>query len=194
MSSAVRIIGLGGTNGSGKDTVGHILAEQYGWLFVSVSDLLRDECRARGLEVKRENLRTISAEWRRGHGLDVLVDKALEYYRAQKSSYHGLAIASIRNPGEVTRIHDLGGMMVWVDADPKIRYERTQSGNRDRAGEDNKTYEEFLAEEAAEMQSSGNDSAALDGSAVKAQADVTIINEFDNLDALAQAIVQQLQP
>ena len=60
-----KIIGLSGTNGSGKDTVGEMLAAQHGYLFVSVSDLLREEARRRNLPVTREVLRTISAEWRR---------------------------------------------------------------------------------------------------------------------------------
>ena len=70
------IIGLGGTNGSGKDTVGHMLAERHGYLFVSVTDILRAEAEKRGLSPEGENLRTKRAEWRRDGGLAVLVDKA----------------------------------------------------------------------------------------------------------------------
>lgn len=174
----MKIIGVAGTNGSGKDTVGHILAQKYGWLFVSVSDLLRDECRKRGLAVERENLRNISAEWRREGGLGVLVDKAVEVFESGNGQYDGLAIASLRNPGECERITELGGVNVWVDADPRVRYERIQTAERGRGGEDEKTYEQFLAEQEAEMQPSG-DEATLNMAGVKALADITIINESD---------------
>lgn len=174
----MKIIGVAGTNGSGKDTVGHILAQKYDWLFVSVSDLLRDECRKRGLAVERENLRNISAEWRREGGLGVLVDKAVEVFESGNGQYDGLAIASLRNPGECERITELGGVNVWVDADPRVRYERIQTAERGRGGEDEKTYEQFLAEQEAEMQPSG-DEATLNMAGVKALADITIINESD---------------
>lgn len=184
--NAVKLIGVAGTNGSGKDTVGHILAEKYGWLFVSVSDLLRDECRRRGLVVSRENLRTISAEWRREGGLGVLIDKAVEAYRPVESQYHGLVVSSLRNPGECERVTELGGVTVWVDADPRVRYERIQTAERGRGAEDRKTYEQFLVEQEAEMKPSG-DEATLNMAGVKALADVEIINDSD-LAALEQAV------
>jgi dephospho-CoA kinase len=188
----MKLVGVAGTNGSGKDTVGHILAEKHGWLFVSVTDMLRDECRARGLEVARENLRMISAEWRREGGLGVLIDKAIAVYdgRRGENAYKGLVVASLRNPGEADRIHELGGTVVWVDADPRLRYERIQSSNRGRGSEDSKTFEEFLAEQEAEMHSSG-DEATLNLAGVKALADTEIFNESD-LTTLESAVADLL--
>lgn len=174
----MKIIGIAGTNGSGKDTIGQILAAKHGWLFVSVTDMLRDECRKRDLPVERENLRNISAEWRREGGLGVLIDKAVEVYESAGAPYEGLAIASLRNPGECERVTELGGVNVWVDADPKIRYERIQMAERGRGEEDKKTYEQFLAEQEAEMKPSG-DAATLNMAGVKALADITILNESD---------------
>ncbi len=45
----MKIIGVSGTNGSGKDTIGHLLAERHNWLFISMTDMLRDELEKRGL-------------------------------------------------------------------------------------------------------------------------------------------------
>lgn len=180
----MKLIGIAGTNGAGKDTVGALLSSPYNFLFVSVSDLLREECRTRGLEVNRENLRMVSAEWRREGGLGVLVDKAIAHYEKQ-SGYDGLAIASLRNPGEADRVHELGGQVFWVDADSRMRYERIQSAQRGRGAEDDKTYEQFLAEEQAEMQPSG-DAATLNMSAVKEKADTTILNEGSEVELQAQ--------
>ena len=183
--SDIKIIGISGSNGSGKDTVGHILANQFGYLFISVTELLRAEARKRGLPVEREALRTISAEWRREQGLGVLIDKAVEHFKAQDGDYKGLAIASLRNPGEADRVHELGGTVLWLDADPRVRYDRIQANasTRDRAEEDNKSFEQFLAEELVEMHASG-DVATLDMSAVKERADVMITNEFESPEAL----------
>lgn len=177
----MKIIGIAGTNGSGKDTIGNILAAQYGFLFISVTDLLREECRVRGLPVERENLRSISAEWRREGGLGVLVDKAVATYEASGTEYKGLAIASLRNPGEAVRVHELAGTVVWVDADARVRYDRIQAANRGRGAEDTKTFEQFIAEEEAEMHSSG-DAATLDMAGVKDLSDMTLRNEGSQAD------------
>lgn len=189
----MNILGISGSNGSGKDTVGHILAEQFGFYFISVTDLLRAEARGRGMPVDRESLRTISAEWRRQQGLGVLVDKAVERYNELPGDYAGLAVASLRNPGEADRVHELNGTVLWLDADPKVRYERIQANAtaRNRAEEDNKTFEQFLADEAAEMHASG-DQATLDMSAVKTKADVELINEFAYPAGLAEALSRAL--
>jgi dephospho-CoA kinase len=181
----VKLLGLSGTNGSGKDTVGYLLAEKHNYLFISVSDLLRVECRHRGISVSRENLRMVSAEWRREFGLGVLVDKAIELAQSSAKAYDGVVACPMRNSGEAQHLKDLGGTLIWVDADPRIRYERIQSANRGRHEEDNKTYQEFLLEEEAEMHPSG-DAATLDMAAVRELADVTILNESD-LTALQAA-------
>lgn len=191
--SKLEIIGLSGTNGSGKDTVGRILAIEHGFLFVSVTDLLRKEAKVRKLPPNREALRTISAEWRRESGLGVLVDKSIANYDAVRDKYAGIVMASIRNPGEAGRIHELGGKLVWIDADSKVRYRRIRDNavSRNRAEEDNKTFQEFLEEERAEMHTVG-DSATLDMATVKAKADIFIDNGEQTLDQLNEQIVKKL--
>lgn len=191
----LQIIGLAGTNGSGKDAAGELLAEKHGYLFVSVTDLLRNEARRRQQPVDREVLRTISAEWRRELGLGVLVDKAVAEYEKDADKYTGVVIASLRNPGEADRIHEFGGTMLWVDADPHVRYDRIQANaaSRDRAEEDNKTFEQFQIEEEVEMHvPAGGDTAMLDGAAVKDRCDVFVINDSDKLATLQAALEQSL--
>jgi len=186
----MKIIGLAGTNGSGKDTVGHILAESYGYLFISVTDVLREEALKRAIEPSRENLRMISAEWRRETGqLGVLVDKAVDKFEREQGDYTGLVMASLRNPGEADRVHELGGKVIWIDADPRVRYDRIQANaaTRGRAAEDAMPFEQFIADETTEMSQSG-DAATLDMSAVKARSDTSITNNQDDLQNLKTRI------
>lgn len=189
----MKIIGIGGTNGSGKDTLGEILAEKHGYKFISLTDMLRAECRERGLPVERENLRMISAEWREKGGLGAPIDKVVAAYEALSEAYAGLVTASLRNPGEADRVHELGGTVVWVDADPKVRYERVIGSNRGRDGEDNKTYEQFLQEEHDEMYPKpGASATSLATIEVKNRADMTILNESTR-EAFEAKVAELLQ-
>lgn len=183
----MKIYGIAGTNGSGKDTVGEMLAERHGFLFVSVSDLLRDEARKNGLPIEREVLRQISAQWRREHGLGVLVDRAVE--KAQSGNYSGVAAVPMRNPGEARRIHELGGTLVWVDADPAVRYQRIYA--RGRSTEDNKTFDQFIAEEHEEMSYSG-DEATLSMSGVKQICDIFLDNNGNDIEAFKDVVEKEL--
>ena len=187
-----QIIGIGGTNGSGKDTVGQLLAEEFGFLFISVTDILRAECRDRGLPVVRENLREISAEWRRELGMGAPIDRGIAVYDKSGKNYKGVVLASLRHPGESDRVHELGGTVWWIDADPQVRYERVRAGNRGRSEEDEKTFEEFMADEAAEMTPPPDGGpTALNAAAVRDGADVMITNGGD-LDALREQILRSL--
>jgi cytidylate kinase len=192
-----KIIGISGTNGSGKDTLGHILGTQHGFLFISVTDVLREELRKRGAPVDREHLRALSAEWRHEYGLGVLVDRAVDLFHKSNTapqSYEGVAIASLRNPYEVDRVHELGGVVWWLDADPHLRYERIQraAAERGRAGEDQKSFEEFLAEEEAEMHGTA-DAASLDMSAVRDKSDLSLQNAGSDMAAFAAEVAEVLR-
>jgi dephospho-CoA kinase len=174
------LIGIGGTDGAGKDSLGQIL-EEHNWLFISVTDILRAEAKRRNLPLTRQNLRQISSEWRQQFGLGVLINKAMDVYNQQLQASRGLVIASLRNPGEADRIHELGGQVVWIDAEPKLRYERIM--NRRRGTEDEVTFKAFQAEEKAQMEHSG-DETTLSLSGVKERADIFIENSSSKIENL----------
>lgn len=189
----MKIIGVGGTNGSGKDTVGHMLAERHGWLFVNVSlDLFTPELNRRGLPVDRKHMSDLTTQWRRDDGMGAVVDKSLKFLKEQSQTkeYRGVVIGSLRHPGEADRIHELGGKVVWTDADPKVRYKRIFG--RGQGEKDQKSYEEFLAEQEREMRHSG-DEATLSIADVKAKADIFIENNENNIGAFkdqAEAVLK----
>lgn len=197
MNDKLKILGLAGTNGAGKDSVGELLADRYGYYFFSFTELFRIECRHRGIEPVRENLRMISAEWRRESGLATLVDRSMEVFAQAGglAKYKGFVMSSLRNPAEPDRIHELGGSVLWIDADPRLRYDRIQknAATRGRAAEDNKTFEQFLQEEQDEMHPpAGADAAALNTAAVKDRADIFLTNNGNTLDELEAVIAQEL--
>lgn len=180
------IFGLGGTNGSGKDTVAKML-EEYGLLNVSATDLLVAELNQRGLPIDRKHKSALSAEWRRESGMGVIVDKAYEFYKSREGDYKGFVVGSLRHPGEPDKIHELGGKQIWVDADPKIRYDRIQTNLHERTGThaSEGTFEQFLAEEEREMHPEG-DAATLNMAGVKERADIFLENNGNNLEAFKE--------
>jgi dephospho-CoA kinase len=182
------IIGIAGTNGSGKDTIAHLLVEKYGFVWADVSTVVGAELDKRGLSHERLNKAMVMAEWRRQYGMAVIVEKGLEMFKA--GSYQGLVVGSLRHPGEADRVHELGGTVIWVDADPKIRYQRITSNDRGRV-EDRKTFAEFMAEEEREMYPVG-DAATLHGAAVKERADIFLENNGNDIEAFTSEVEKQL--
>lgn len=184
----MNIIGIAGTNGSGKDSLGEILAKYHGYKFISVSeDLLIPELEKDGKPITRVTMSELSAEWRRQFGMGATVDKILEKFG--KGSDQKLVIASLRHPGEAERIHELNGRIVWLDADAKVRYERIYK--RGQGEKDQKTYEQFLAEEQAEMSRAG-DEATLSVAEVKKKADVVIMNDQNDMEIFRQKVEKAL--
>lgn len=184
----MKLIGIGGTNGSGKDTLGEILQDKYGWKFISLTDVLRDIARQRGLSVGRENLRQISAELRKEHNTGVMIDLVVDAYKKLDQNYEGLVTASLRNVGESDRIHELGGKVIWIDADPKLRYQRIASRSR---SDDTVSFEEFMSQEQIEMHGAKN-KFELRSADVKEKSDISIENNLgyqelvDKVNALAK--------
>lgn len=181
----MKIIGVSGTNGSGKDTVSKMLAEQHGFLFVDASTMFVEELKKRGWPIDREHKSRLSAEWRREFGMGAFVDKAVDLFNQDSTKYKGLVVGSLRHPGEADSVHNLDGVVVWVDADPRVRYDRIQSNLSERKGihaEEGKSYEDFLAEQKREMTPVG-DSATLDMSGVHKKADIFLENNDNDIEA-----------
>ena len=191
MSEKFKIIGLSGTNGAGKDSVGALLATHFNYYFFSLTELFRAECRKRGIPITRENTRMVSEEWRREFGPAVVIERSMQAFQdvGGYNKYDGFVMSSLRHPAEADRLHQLGGTVIWVDADPRLRYDRIQAAAaiRNRAGEDNRTFAQFLKEQEDEMHApKDGDAASLNMSAVKDRADVSIINNNTPDELLAK--------
>ncbi|NLV31188.1 MAG: AAA family ATPase [Acidobacteria bacterium] len=138
------IIGLTGTNGSGKTVVSDYLRSR-GFEFHSLSDAIRDELRARGEEITRSRLIEVGNELREKHGAGVLAERIL----AVVESDHNYVIDSIRSPHEVEVLRGRPDFrLLALEADAPLRFERSRLRGRENAPE---TLERFLAEEAREL-------------------------------------------
>lgn len=191
-----QIIGVAGTNGAGKDVLCELLVERQNYHFHSVSDLLREELRRQGKEINRDNMSTLSKQWRNESGDDaVMFTKAIERFIAEKDAkgYGGVALVSVRHPGESERIHEYGGVTVWVDADRRTRYERIANGSRDRV-EDMVSYEQFAADEEREMNPPADAPAGtLNMAAVRDSADIRIDNNFSSLGEYKDYLIKEFE-
>lgn len=160
-----RLIGLTGTNGAGKGEVATFLQKK-GYAYVSLSDIIREELRARGLEASRDNLIACGNELREKFGADILAR------RAAKKIKGPTVIDSIRNSREIEYLRSLGDfILIAIDAPVEIRFERIKRRGRN---ESVVTLEEFRKKEELEKNTEEN-SQQLE-TCLKL-ADLTIIND-----------------
>ena len=183
METLPGIIGVAGTNASLKGTLAARRQATQFTRTAELSDILRIEVTNRGLSHERENLRTISTEWGRKFGAGALATMTLNRYQEERlETDTGISIVSVRRPAEARAIQDAGGAIVWLDADAELRYERVAGGNRGRI-DDQKTLEEFIAEEAVEMNPSSDDPFLVNMSGVREIADFHVDTSFAGVDA-----------
>lgn len=96
------IIGLTGPMASGKSTT---LAAMKNLGFenqISLSDMIREECKKRNLPIERETMMNVGQSLRDQFGAGVLGKKALEYIKEKGGSMW--VVDSIRNPAEVEEL------------------------------------------------------------------------------------------
>jgi cytidylate kinase len=190
------IIGIAGTNGSGKDTLATVRSELGKCLQVTVSDILRQQLRLDGIPLERKNLSELSRQWRDESGdHGILVTRTINQYMGEKAllGYRGLSVVSLRHPAEAQRVQEHNGIVAWIDGDPFKRYSRISQSQRDRT-EDNKTFAEFLAEEEEDMGGGKNaDPASVNMRAVRDIADLVIINDYDTKDEYVDFLVNRFE-
>lgn len=191
MTKLPEIIGIAGTSGAGKDTAGHLLTH-YGYKFTSLSDTLRAELDILGKEHTRENLRGLSSAWHREHGAEYLTLRTITKYQNEKESfgYKGLAIGSVRRPAEARVIQAHEGVVLWLDADKRMRFDRIQAAHRGRA-EDAASFEMWCQDEDIEMMPPENDDgSALHMAGVRDMANITIDNSFEDETHFRQHFIE----
>jgi len=163
------IIGITGTDGSGKGAAVDYLVKHKGFVHYSSRELIIEEIKKRGLVATRQQLRLVANDLRKQKGLAVIVETALEKMRHDGVTH--AVIESIRAIKEVETLRRAGGILLAIDADQAIRYSRIIGR---KSASDKVSFEEFVSQEALEMNDS--DPNGMQKAAVINMADHTIIN------------------
>lgn len=178
------VIGLTGSYAAGKDTIADYLKNQ-GFVYHSLSDMLREELNKLGKPIIRKNLIDIGNEIRTKFGAGELAKRVLAIIK--ENPERNSLIVSIRNPQEVRELKTHADFQMWfVDAPQKMRYERAAKRRRT---DDFLSFEEFVAKE---NQENSDDPNAQQLNKVAQMADVTIINDSDT-PSLYQKIDKLIQ-
>jgi len=178
------IIGLTGENCAGKSTVAEYLMKK-GFYYYSLSDVLREELKARNKPITRENLIEKGNELREKFGPGVLGTKIAQKLHDDKN----YVVDSIRNPAEVEELKKLGRFFLfYVTAPNEIRFERTRARRRE---EDPQTYNAFLEIEKLELENADKAKQNLKGTFALAQKKVVNEGDLNELhDKVDQALAE----
>ncbi len=141
----MKIIGLIGPIGSGKDTVSDYIADKYGYQVIVMGDIVREIATELGRGHTRDELQLTQKDVVSKYGIDYFAKRVVEKIR--KNGWDKVIINGIRRPEDASVPkgefkEDM--VIVLVDAAPEIRFERMKK--RNRVG-DPKTIEEFLRQE-----------------------------------------------
>jgi dephospho-CoA kinase len=183
------IIGLSGSFASGKDALALFLQDEYGYLHVNTSDIVRGVAMKKVGNIERPSLVIVANQLRSERGAGVLVQMGLERFAAQAES-GSLVISGIRSIGEVEAIVEAGGVMVFVDAPIEVRYARIK--NRARSNEQHLTLAEFAESEKLEYEKHDpSDKSVQNIAIVKSMSSVRLDNSSD-LQSFYRLAEQQL--
>jgi len=144
----LKLVGVAGTAGAGKDTVTEIMCRLFNMQNLSSGDVVRAITRhvyklPPDFNPVRDQLYEVA------NYLRVQIDPALLVkiciLQAQALQLDRAVISGLRSMGEAEAVRDAGGIVIGVDADPKVRYERIFTRARDT--ESQKTFEEFVKQD-----------------------------------------------
>lgn len=163
------ILGLTGTLGAGKDAAAKFFMKN-GFSYHSCSDIIRNECKKRGISLDRDNLIKMGNELREKYGPEILTKMVIE--RKIASDEKDILVVSIRHPSEVEELRKQKDfVMIAIDAPIELRYKRITSRQEPT---DHVSFDKFKEQEEREMAGDEN-MQQLDK--VMEMADYKIINE-----------------
>lgn len=174
------IIGLTGLAGCGKEEVANYLKEKHGFEVFNFSDVLLKMAKEKGMEPTKMNLSILGDELRKEKGMGAVGHLLME--EIKKSGSDRIVISGFRSTEEVdyVRNEELNFNLVFIDADPMIRFDR-------RRPNDPQTQEEFFARDKRDIENKGL------GKVIK-MVDFTIKNNgtLEELHKEVDALVEKL--
>ena len=142
----MKVIGVIGLNGSGKDEVVKYLNQRYSVPLISVGDIVREIAFREGIEPVRENLDNITrryfSQFGEGYFLKLIIDKI------RNNKWQTAGISGIRSPQDVAVLKDAfkaDFILIYVYVtDDRVRYERIHQRGSAR---DQISYTDFLQQD-----------------------------------------------
>lgn len=123
------IIGLTGSMGCGKGEVVKIL-ERDGFKYVTLSMMVREEARKRGVPEEREKLMEVGNSMRKEGGAGILAKRALDTILA--SGHDKWVVDGIRNPAEIDELKKGSDVyIIGIKTDLDLLIDRIISRNRE---------------------------------------------------------------
>lgn len=142
------IFGFVGDLASGKGTVAKYINEKYNTNTYRFSTMLRDVLNRIYVENSRENLQNLSTFLRENYGQDVMSRVIAKDVLNDPNEL--VVVEGIRRPTDIIYLKELDGFhLIYITADPKIRFERMLKRNENE-GDAEKSFAEFLKDEEAE--------------------------------------------
>jgi dephospho-CoA kinase len=128
----MRVIGTVGLPGSGKGEAASV-AEELGIPVVTMGDVIRQECRDRGLD-PAEHHGEIAGALREENGPDAIARRSLPVIEEELDGSDTVLVDGIRAGVEVERFEEVFGeafTLVSIEAPFEVRAERVESRGRD---------------------------------------------------------------
>ena len=147
----MKVIGMIGNIGSGKDAAADYICEKYSYRNVSMGDIVREILKREGKPETRENLDRLQKEYTEKYGTDFFAQQVLEMILFNK--WRKVIISGIRRPADAEVPKEAFGedfVLIEIEAPAEVRFERIGPGARNRPG-DPKTLEEFNKQEEGQM-------------------------------------------
>jgi dephospho-CoA kinase len=145
----MKVIGVVGEIGSGKDELLKYLRARYGVPYISTGDIVRRLAEEKGVEGTRENLEAISRRCFQDIGKGCFVRMAGD--EIVKQGWKVAGISGVRTPDDVELLRKTFGKdftLVRVDIeDPLVRFERVRNRHEER---DPLTFEAFQLQDRKE--------------------------------------------
>jgi dephospho-CoA kinase len=184
----IKVVGLTGTMGSGKESVKKLLMKRFSSYHVTLSDVIRGEVEKKRGMMSRELLQNMGNEMRQKYGNHILALVAIEYLPRDRDI---IIVDGIRNPGEAEYLKKKFGedfSLIAVDAPTETRFQRLQ-GRKDP--KDPQTLEEFKKADARDRGQGEPPYGQQVGACVK-MADLKITND-GTFQQLQQRVVEATQ-
>lgn len=137
------IIGIVGTIGSGKDTVGEYISKKLAIPSLQISQPLKDIAKERGVEPTRENIIQIGSQLVKENGAGFLLKLLIDKVQKDLMIVTGIRVVEVI---EYAR-ENYNLILLAITAEPEIRFKRCVE--RNKLGEA-KTLEEFIENEQKE--------------------------------------------